>query len=211
MISELSSAARYTDRGGDHCLIWFGGLHEPFLSTDFLPLEWNILNLLDAEFDWYTKGVTGLAPSFEDAVRRIQEIVGDQKVACGGQSSGGYAALRFAHALSGDLCFAFAPQTRNFIQEGGEQLPAVTLPSVEELYLAEPPSFPVVLHLSRTEDESRGGVFWNDWKQIAEFVDLNCVTVVRHPYDVHAVSMRLAREGRFYKTIAATLQVYVGP
>lgn len=189
-------------------IVWFGGISEGFLNVDKISGDFNSISVRDVDNNWYINGIKGLGESFQESVEIIRKETVGRKVICGGQSSGGYAALRFAHALKANLCIAFAPQTA-FRPGIATANPFVEIPSVEELYLNDPPTFPVIIHLSRSEKKNNFPGKWDDWMQIDAIKDLDNIVIVRHPYDVHAVTMPLYGEGRFYKTIFGTISMYL--
>jgi hypothetical protein len=206
-VVQLSSAAVLHDGGAKNTLVWFGGLHEPFLNPAFLPPDWNCLTVVDERFDWYMEGIAGLANNFEDTAVALAGRLCGHRTVYAGQSSGGYAALRFCEAASGDLCIAFAPQTHNVMARGSMR-PWVDVIAVDKLLETNKPSFPIVIHLSRSERESLDSDFWDDWQQIARMMALPNVTIVNHPFHIHALSLKLAGEGRFYKAILGTIGMY---
>ena len=145
-MTEISDACRYRSNGSSKTVVWFGGLHEPFLGTKFFDDNGlNLLSVIDKDFSWYTKGIGGLG-DFEASVDWIRSFIGNNPASyCfAGQSSGGYAALRFAHSIKPAVCVAFAPQTQNL-----DNRPNCFLPPLAPVYLDAPVQFPIVLQIFR--------------------------------------------------------------
>lgn len=67
---------------------------------------------------------------------------------------------------------------------------------------------PIVPHLSRSESKNPFPTPWEDWEQIAWLKELEQVTIVRHPFDVHAVTLPLYEQGSFYEIIDADFRIY---
>jgi pimeloyl-ACP methyl ester carboxylesterase len=87
-------------------------------SYDFLSISATQavkrLFLRDHHRSWYHLGVQGLAGSVDeltDALRRMIDDTGVQRVAMVGNSAGGYAALLYAGLLGADAALAFSPRT----------------------------------------------------------------------------------------------------
>jgi len=195
-------------------------LHEPFLNPDFLSSHPGILLdglfLKDARFDWYTGGFEGLAEDFSTSVTWLGDFLcrhGYETVFLGGQSSGAYAAMRVARRIHPTAVIAFAPQTRNMTDARGQQQPSVELEDLAEAYCDWDAGFPIYLHLARSErdNEQLWGhpFFWDDWKQIAYFLDKNNVTVIRHPFDTHVISIPLYGLGLFYRSILSNVMLHL--
>ena len=209
--SEICESCVVYNGGFSRTLVWFGGIHEPFLSrTVTEQIGVNGVFLRDIRSDWYMQGLAGMG-DFTESAKRLGEIISglnSECIAFGGQSSGGYGALRYSHALSPDICIAFAPQTRNLTDAAGRTLPWTPVVSLSELYEAQPSATPIVFHLSRSEKLNPSPERWNDWEQIAPFLNINNVTVVRHPSDQHAVTLWLYGLEIFYKVIDCDMKLY---
>lgn len=202
---SLPQNVAFYDVGAQASFIWFGGLHEAFPRPDFLRrISMNGMFFRDVGENWYRGGIEGLTRGDEETIEFLQRQFGSNCVLAG-QSSGGYAALRYAHAIEPLLCIAMAPQTAN--RDTG---PSTLLLDVEGLFRDHPKGFPVSLHLSRSEAESRTNHFWDDWRQIEQLKAADNVTVTRHPYDHHAVSLGLHRDNRFYATLEADVLRFTG-
>jgi hypothetical protein len=208
-------AARHVANGSEACLVWFSGLHEPFLNPNFLRsrpgLSLDGLLLLDAAADWYTNGIRDIGGGFAQSVMWLQAFLsghGYKRVFLGGQSSGGYAAIRIARHIRPTAVIAFSPQTRNIVNAQGHQQPAIVLEDLAGVYADWDCGFPIYIHLSRSEKDHIDQFSWNDWEQVEPFLSMNNVTITRHPFDKHAVSLPLYGKGLFYKTILSAVMLH---
>jgi hypothetical protein len=208
-------SALHVVNGSEACLVWFAGLSEPFLNPDFLrsrpsqPLDG--LFLLDAGLDWYTSGFKGIGEDFARSVAWLREFLskhGYKRAFLGGQSSGGYAALRIGRHISPTAVIAFSPQTKNIVNAHGQQQPAILLEDLSVIYADWDCSFPIYIHLSRSEKDHLDQFSWNDWEQIRPFLSMDNVTIIRHPFDKHAVSLPLYGRGLFYKNILSAVMLH---
>jgi hypothetical protein len=166
----------------------------------------------DARFDWYTGGFEGLAENFGASVTWLQDLMrrqGYEAVFLGGQSSGAYAALRVAGQIRPTAVIAFSPQTRNITNARGETLPFVQVEDLTVAYTDWDASYPIHIHLARSERENQHLYFWDDWAQIEPFLDKDNVTVTRHPFDTHVISVPLYSRDLFYKTILSNLMLHM--
>jgi len=213
--SIISNSMLYTNNGSDAIIVWFGGMHEPFLNPVFLKTYPNAvfdgLFLTDARSDWYMAGFNGIAEDFASSVEWLQKFIHDhryRRIFLCGQSSGAYAALRVARHIRPTAVIAFAPQTRNLVNKRGKMQPWVNVEDLTLLYSDWGNDFPIHIHLSRSEAAHRERFFWDDWNQIEFFLMTDNVTIIRHPFDYHAVGIRLHEKKIFYKTLLLTSMLY---
>lgn len=179
-------------------LLWFGGRGGSTLSAKVLG-DWGVelWAFPEEKPDWFTGGIPGVADGWEASVAALRARLGQRRFVIGGTSAGGYAALRASLDLQPDLCLAYSPQT-------GAVDHSVELPDLTPLYRIRPPSFPVTIHLSRSEADNPDGTTWGDHEQIAGFWSAPGVEIVTHPYDQHATVFMLHCDGgKFYPQIAA--------
>lgn len=196
--NEAEELFRYVDRGSTHLLIWFCGWFEPMIKDNhFDDVGCSSLNLRDTKFNWYTDGVDGVTTSEADTIEWLRDQAAGRPVICGGQSSGGYAAIRYGHALNASLIVALAPQTGR----RSPNAPDYPLIPLDQLYLKDPRQHPISIHLSRSERLSAGQAYWNDHLHAQALADVANVTVYQHPHDEHAVSMFLNRHGCFLDVV----------
>lgn len=62
--------------------------------------------------------------------------------------------------------------------------------------------------MSRSEREHQNDFQWNDIKQLDDFRHLDKVTLNIHPYDNHAVSVKLREEGVLYDLLVGYVTGY---
>jgi len=204
----MSGEWQYIDHGGNAVFVWFGGIHEKHLWCDFLRDESiDALTFIDAKFNWYVDGIQGVPGGFFGAIDHIRALCDGKKIIVAGQSSGGYAALRFSLELNPALCIAFAPQTGNRPGLKDIPQPAIPIPDVAGAYVERQPEFPVVIHMSRSETSHKEQFFWNDWAHVMPMIAHNNTRIVIHPTDMHAVAMGMHK--RFRPTILSAIDLYV--
>ncbi len=194
-----------TDHGADVLMISFGGFHEGF---NFVGLGERLgvdgLFLRDRNLDWYLGGVRGIGTDLPAVSRFLREVIGirpRRRVLCIGQSSGGYAALRFGLEVAPDAVLAFSPQTRPVAPgrigtgplEGIEvSRPDDRIADLGRLYRARQPSFRIQVHLCETElDNPTVAYFWDDWYHLDGLDGIGALEVVRHPCTFHPVARHL--------------------
>lgn len=213
-VHDIAEGARFLDQGADATLVWFAGIQEPFLKSDFLAgVPMNALFLRDVNNDWYTGGVSGLSMDEEGTARWLRPFLAEHGPysVFGGQSSGGYAALRMAHGLSPNLCIAFAPQTGNRPGFNGHIQPGVPITLLDELYERDPKNFPIKIHVSRSENSHSDQFFWDDWSHVGPMQKFPNVTVCTHPNDAHAISLYLYGKKMFYESIVIDSYLHAEP
>jgi len=199
--------------GSTACLVWFAGIREPFLNPAFLTslpgTAFDGLFFRDLRDDWYMAGFTGEL-DFPGSIAWLRGVLkGYQSVFIGGQSSGAYAALRISRYIGPTATIAFSPQTRNITKANGETLPWVAVKDLSEEYSDWDYGFPIYIHVARSEADHKEQYFWDDWNQIKPFLEMNRVTIIRHPFDCHAVSMPLYDQRLFYRSILATALLHL--
>ena len=112
-------------------LVAFGGVGEAFWSVPpFLELpNCHLVILRDTTRLFHVAGIEGLGASYHECVaglRALFDRLGATQVFVTGNSSGGYAALRYAPDLGARGVLAFSPFTRiNATREELEQFPAL--------------------------------------------------------------------------------------
>ncbi|HLY44600.1 MAG TPA: hypothetical protein VKQ73_03400 [Stellaceae bacterium] len=213
--SIIAEPMLYTNNGSDACIVWFGGIREPFINPAFLKTYPNAvfdgLFLTDARADWYMAGFSGIAEDFASSVEWLRKFIADhryRRIFLSGQSSGAYAALRVARHIRPTAVIAFAPQTRNLVDNRGIMQPWVNVEDLGLLYSDWENDFPIYIHVSRSEDAHKEQFFWDDWNQIKPFLTIDNVTIIRHPFDYHAVGIHLYQKDIFYKTLLLTALLY---
>lgn len=208
----VNGSAEYYDRQSDTLLIWFGGINEPFFSSKMPDITLSdCLYFRDDNEDWYMNGIHLLSGGFLDSVNSIKEFIAAKKyrnVFLAGQSSGGYASLRFAHAVKPTAVFAFSPQTKNFYSGQCQMCPHIKLDDLGLLYTSIPIDFQVVLNLPRSENSHNSQFFWDDWRQIEMLNGLDNFTVIKHPIDNHSVTVILRERGRLYNLVAGLMMAF---
>ncbi len=209
LFSKESEFFRYEKHGSDTLFVWFGGINEPFFSSSFPSYSgFDCLYFRDSEFDWYANGVAGLVPDAESLIAALRDglMPAYSHVCFAGQSSGGHAALYYGLACLADLCIVFAPQIRNQFDGQCKMVPHVPLKNLYNLYRDALETPKVLVNVSRSERDHSNEFEWNDLKQLDEFRNLDCVTLNIHPYDNHAVSVKLREEKLLYDLLVG----YVG-
>jgi hypothetical protein len=198
MAFDQAAPYRYVQRSSTHLLIWFGGHCEPMVSDrHFDDVGLSSLNVIDQRMDWLTNGLEGVTASDAETVAWLRETAAGRPVICGGQSSGGYAAIRYGHALDASLIVALAPQTGRRTAHA----PGYPLLALDQLYLEQPRSHPISIHLSRSERQSAVHGFWDDHLHAQALAAVANVTIHQHPYDSHAVSLYLNHHGCFLDVV----------
>lgn len=205
-------AVKYYEKQSSTLLIWFGGINEPFFSSKMPNISnSDCLYFRDDNKDWYMDGIHLLTGGFTESVRAIVEFINSKRykdVFIAGQSSGGYASLRFGHAIKPTAVFAFSPQTKNIYSGQCQMCPHVRLEDLGLLFTSEPVGFQVVLNLARSEKSHSSEFFWDDWRQIGTLNDLDNVTTIKHPIDNHSVTVILRERGRLYKIVSGLMTAF---
>lgn len=186
-----------SERNTKHLLIWFGGFFEPPIPKHLDALGYSSLNLLDTNRDWYTGGVSGLTSNEEETAEWLAGMVQGRAVICGGQSSGGYAAIRYGHALNAALIVAISPQT-------GVRTSACTsaaMTSLDRLYTLEPRDHPISIHVARSERHSAQDAYWGDHLHAQAMAHVANVTIHQHPYDSHVLTNFLGQTRSFLDVV----------
>ncbi|WP_185737801.1 hypothetical protein [Burkholderia cepacia] len=202
---------QYVKQGSDTLFVWFGGINEPFFSSSFPGRSgYDCLYFRDSNSDWYANGVFGLtqdSSAFISIMRNV--IMPNYRCVCfGGQSSGGYAALFYGLACLVDLCIVFSPQIRNQFDGQCRMSPHVRIHDLHELYRNSTERPRAIVNVSRSEREHQNDFQWNDIKQLDDFRHLDKVTLNIHPYDNHAVSVKLREEGLLYDLLVGYVTGY---
>lgn len=186
-------------------LIAFGGVGEAFWSVPpFLEIpNCHLVMIRDTTRLFHVAGIEGLGESYSEcvvALRKLIDKLGAQQVFITGNSSGGYAALRYALDLGARGVLAFSPFTRiNATEAELAQHPALrplsrSRPEMMEDLLPlyqnhrNPPKVIIVYgdkHVIDTEQALR--------MEGLPFVTLEPV----HGYDGHHAWARLLEENRF--------------
>ena len=197
------------DRGSDLLLVSFGGRGEGY---NFMGLAERLgadgLFFRDSADEWYQNGVRGLSTTFADVgdfIRRVMSSRARSHVLFIGQSSGGYAALRFAHELEPDSCLAFAPQTHALpfdtplprrYPEGARHVPPAGIDDVAELYRSRSPRTRVEVHACSSEvDNPPEQYLWDDDAHLDALADIDAIDITRHPCSYHPVTYHLSGTG----------------
>lgn len=209
----FSDEIRFHAHGSDKLVIWFGGINEPHFNPDVAILSGcDMLTVRDAQASWYTRGITSKHFSAEQALYELTQVIldrGYRKLCLCGQSSGGYGALLYAHLLNADLCIAFSPQTRNFYSGQCQMMPHVKLQDIGELYRTNTKT-KLIINMSRSERDHEDKFSWDDWRQVEKLREHPNATFLTHPYDNHAVSVKLREAGLLYKLTASLISTYLG-
>jgi hypothetical protein len=216
---ELDSDYRIVDRRSDVLVVSFGGRGEGY---NFIPLTERIgadgLFFRDSADDWYLSGVRGISRRFEEIcafIGRVIQVRPRSHVLFLGHSSGGYAALRFAHALEPDSCIALAPQTHAVTSDAPppalypdaiRQKPPDGILDIGELYRSEPIGTRVEVHACTSErDNPPSSYFWDDESHLAALAAISGIRVVRHPCHYHPVAYHLDGTGELDRIVRAVL------
>ena len=183
-------------------VVCFGGNYEGLSWRSRLQaLGVNFLHLQDSKFRWYLEGADGAAGPW-DTIRKIKDyhsrLPGLPLVTLG-QSSGGYAALRYGLLLGADLMIAFAPQTHFLIPR--------------PLFKGQSPLYPprdlidvrpdlnattrrAVLIVGRSEvDNPPTQYFLDDLAHLDGIQPRDNVRIVTQETDTHTVAREMARAG----------------
>ncbi|ANH71895.1 hypothetical protein ACS15_2519 [Ralstonia insidiosa] len=211
LFSTNSDFFQYANQGSSTLFVWFGGINEPFFSSSFPERSgFDCLYFRDTNYDWYTQGLHGLTAQSSELVAALREEIlpAYSHVCFGGQSSGGHAALYYGLACEADLCIVFSPQISNQFDGQCRMSPHVKIPNLYDLYRDAAATPKVVLNVGRSERDHRHEFEWNDLKQIDDFRSLDCVTLNIHPYDNHAISVKLREDGVLYDTLCGYVMGY---
>ncbi|WP_353862020.1 hypothetical protein [Azospirillum formosense] len=203
---------QHVSHGRNELIIWFGGIGEPFLNSNFIhACETDALFLVDVACDWYMGGLSGVSSSYAETAEWIELLIEKHKyskVFLGGQSSGGYAALHTAALLKkASGVTALAPQTRNLENFKKMMMPGVPIADLSKIY-NDSMNFPVHLHIARSERLHMEEFFWDDWNQVDWLLERSHVMVTRYPSDRHPVSLDMYRHGIFYQTVINDVQMF---
>lgn len=210
---------RVDDRGSDALLVSFGGFHEGFTFVGLAArLGVDGVFLRDQRLDWYLGGVRGIGDDMAAVcafLRGVISIRPRRRVVCIGQSSGGYAALRFALEIGPDAVIAFAPQTRPMTESRAERmsLDGVTLHRPDDriadlgrLYRQRQPTFEVQVHMCESETANPPDVyFWDDGYHLRGLTGVGALEVVRHPCSFHPVAYHLQATGELDRIVGALM------
>jgi hypothetical protein len=211
---EDEVAFKFHSNNSKVLIVWFGGMREPFFGKRFADESgFDCLYFRDSGFDWYTKGLAGVADNIELSAAWLNSFkLGKYDFVCFcGQSSGGYGALYFGLHCSANLCIVFAPQIKNVFDGQCRMSPHVPLMDLYEQYRNQNPKVPkVILNLSRSEKDHLHEFAWDDFKQVENFKNLDCVTTIIHPYDNHATSFKLSADGILYRFLIANISQHYG-
>ncbi len=186
-------------------LIAFGGVGEAFWSVPpFLELpNCHLIMLRDTTRLFHVGGIEGLGATYRECVAALRKLIdklGATQLFVTGNSSGGYAALRYALDLDVRGVLAFSPFTRiNATEDELEQFPALrplsrSRPEMMEdllpLYSNHPKPPKVIIVY--------GDQHKTDTEQALRMKDLACVEIEPvHGYDGHHAWAKLIDEQRF--------------
>jgi hypothetical protein len=208
---QSSEIFRFYDQGSERLIVWFGGINEPFVSANLAEAtSCDTLALVDHRRDWYTLGILPEHSSPEHGINFLRRYIHDRsykRVIFGGQSSGGYGALYYAYHCNIELCIAFSPQTANEVNGQCKRVPNVELVNLGDLY-RQGSTTRLVLNASRSEKDHEAEFFWDDWRSIRRLEDYEGSTIVRHPYDNHALTVMLRRDNSLYSYISGLILAY---
>jgi hypothetical protein len=163
-------------------IVSFGGRAEGFNFRGVVTrLGVDGLFFRDGRDDWYLSGVHGVSSEFVFVCAFIRDVIERRTrrhVLFMGQSSGGYAALRFAHELA----------VRHVPPDGIEHLGA--------LYRSRPSRTRVEVHMCSSEaDNPPHQYFWDDERHVGELAGVESISVTRHPCRYHPVAYHLNDTG----------------
>lgn len=204
------------DRGSDVLMVSFGGRYEGFNFVNLAErLGFDGLFFRDGRLDWYTAGVCGISGGVDEACGFIRDVIGRKsrrRVLCIGQSSGGYAALRFGLEILPDAIVAFSPQTKpmpdwhtDALSLDGVEVsrPDERIDDLGRLYRARQPSFRVQVHLCDNEASNPpDAYFWDDWFHVGGLSGVTAVEVVTHPCSYHPVAYHLSGTGEIDRIVS---------
>lgn len=206
------------DHESDRLLIWFGGRDEPFLSNKMgIATGCDVVSIKNARGDWFIAGIKGIDGGVEGMAIWIAEQIARKpyrKVFFAGQSSGGYAALKFSHRFKPAAAIVFNPSTQNW-PDGSVAVcptriwgPDKVITNLNELYKNEPVDFPIVFSVGRSEKDHYDKWHWNDQAHAQYFKEMDNVTYIQLPYDTHVLTVALAERNMFYSFMAAFTSLY---
>jgi hypothetical protein len=186
-------------------LIAFGGVGEAFWSVPpFLELpNCHLVMLRDNTRLFHVGGVEGLGQTYYECVSALTRLIdrlGATQIFITGNSSGGYAALRYALDLGARGVLAFSPFTRiNASEEELEQYPAI-----RTLARSRPEMMEDLLPFYSTHPNppkliiAYGDQHKLDTEHALRMKDLPCVELEPvHGFDGHHAWARLLDEQRF--------------
>lgn len=208
----------FMDHGSDRLLVWFGGRDEPFLSDKMCHATGcDVLSIKNVRGDWFIGGLVGIDGGLEGMTTWLGEQIKRKpyrKVFFAGQSSGGYAALKFAHTYKPHAVIVFNPSTQNWPAGSKAVCPTRVwgkdkiITNLNELYRDQPVTFPIVYSVGRSEKDHYVKWHWNDIEHAKYFKDMDNVTYIQHPFDTHVLTVALAKKGMFYSFVAAFTTLY---
>jgi len=210
-ILENEHVARYHGNDSDTLVVWFGGINEPFFSEKFAShSQFDCLYFRDSACDWYVGGLHLCGYTKADFILLLKEFCASRyKFVCFcGQSSGGYAALYYGLVCHADLCIVFSPQTKNTFNGQCAMTPHVRLEDIAALYQNETVRPLVLLNIARSERDHIVEFEWRDHDQVADLRLLDGVTTIIHPYDNHAVSVKMREAKLLYTYVSGMVTVY---
>jgi hypothetical protein len=208
-LNQNGSCVQFYLKNSDTLLIWFGGAHEPFFSESYAESSrHDCIFFRDGSIDWYTNGVKDFLDTEHDLIEYLEKLRSKYKsIIFAGQSSGGQAALYYGKICNVDLCIVFAPQIKNVFDGQCRMTPTIKITNLEDLY-AKGENPKVILNVSRSESDHLDVFQWNDIDRIEKFKSLDCVTLITHPYDNHAVAVKLREHGILYSFVDNLIAVY---
>jgi len=202
---------RFYQRNTRTLVIWFGGINEPYFSEKLSSVcNVDLIAVLDTKCSWYTEGFHEVHESYEDGLATLRCLIeenGFEKIILCGQSSGGYAALRFAIDLKPELVFVFSPQTRNSFDGQCRMCPHVNLLDLGDIY-QDNLNTRLVFNMSRTERDHQMSFRWDDWWHVEKFISHPKATFITHPFDNHSVSVKIREEMDLYKYVNGMLLAF---
>jgi hypothetical protein len=211
-LDQNGSCVRFYLKKSDTLIIWFGGAHEPFFSVNYAKNScYDCIFFRDGNIDWYTNGVAGFLDTEGELIEYLENCRSKYKlIIFAGQSSGGQAALYYGKICEVDLCIVFAPQIKNVFDGQCRMTPTIKIANLEDLY-AKGKNPKVILNVSRSEQNHLDVFQWNDIDRIKKFKYFDCVTLITHPFDDHAVTVKLREKGILYSFIDKLIEIYSNP
>lgn len=204
----------FYQNGSKTLLIWFGGMDEPFISQKMaIACNVDVLAVTDKFKSWYSLGFCSNHSTYQDSLEQLEKTISDgayEKLVFCGQSSGGYAALKYALDLKPDLVIAFSPQTKNAFSGSGRMSPHIKLEDLGERY-ANNIETKLVFLLARSEADHEDKFRWDDWWQVAKFRNHPSSTFIDLPYHNHNISSIIRNRMNLYSFISGLLTMFIHP